>query len=500
MGNSLERNAAKEVHVADVVRHGDKLIVPEQMKYAQAIDLLHRRMKFEEETVELNETFDAFPWDGAHALEAVLVRKFGWAPSETKPGGFFQPPQPPQLVSIEVDAGVYKQIAWGQFSLPTVDGIIDCTTGHKDGGIRFALEATVKRKDEETIKAIFAEVRAELKANSIYRGKAIKLRFRDDNGKALAMPEPKFIDTTVINPAHLIYSREIETAIQTNLFTPIERVADCVANGIPVKRGVMLGGVYGTGKTMAARVASKLAVANGLTFVAIMRADELDDAINFAKLYSDPATVLFCEDIDRALKGERSVRIDDILNTIDGIDSKSQNLITVLTSNHVDNINPAMLRPGRLDAIIEVTPPDEEAVERLIRLYGGDSIDAATDVSDAARELASVQTIPAVIAEVVKRAKLTQLTYQERGTLVTQLSSEALKAAAYTMRTQNELLARASAPKQPKPVLDTVLTDLVRNATHGSVEDGSKGQTLKATVTLANGLGGEINGAVGAPN
>lgn len=492
MSKTLERDAAKEVHVAEIVRHGEKLIIPEQLPYAKAIDLIHRRMKFEEETVELNETFDAFPWDGAHALENVLVAMFGWAPSNTIPGGFFSPPQPPQLISIEVGPGKVKQIAWGQFSLPTVDGTITCGTGRKDGGVRFAIEATVKRKDESTIKDLFERVRAELKRNSIYRGKAIKLRFRDDKGKALAMPEPKFIDTAGIDESHLIYSQEIETAIRVNLFTPIQRVDDCVANGIPVKRGVMLAGPYGTGKTMAARVASKMAVDNGLTFVTITRADELDDAINFAKLYGEPATVLFCEDIDRALNGERSAKIDDILNTIDGIDSKRQNLITVLTSNHADNINPAMLRPGRLDAIIEVTAPDEEACARLIRLYGGTAIDADTDVSEAARELAAVQTIPAVVAEVVKRAKLTQLTYQDRGTLVTKLSSAALKAAAFTMRHQNELLARASAPKEKAPTLDVVFGELVqKNA-------GRSGATVNASVELDNGLSGSIDGKISA--
>jgi transitional endoplasmic reticulum ATPase len=490
MGKTLERDAEKEVHVADVVRHGDKLIVPEQMKLAQAIDLLHRRMKYEEETVELNETFDAFPWDGAHALEAVLVEMFGWAPSETRPGSFFQPPQPPQLITVEVGPGLVKQVAWGMFSLPTVDGLLTCTVGQKDGGIRFALEATVKRKDESTIKNIFALVRAELKANSIYRGKAIKLRFRDDSGKPLPMPEPKFINTAEIDETMLIYSRDIERSIQTNLFTPIERVQDCIANGIPVKRGIMLGGSYGTGKTLAARVASKKAVDNGLTFVCVLRADELDDAINFAKLYSSPATVLFCEDIDRALAGERTVRIDDILNTIDGIDSKNQNLITVLTSNHLDDVNPAMLRPGRLDAIIEVTAPDAEATARLIRLYAGKALEPDVDITSAAERLASVGTIPAVIAEVVKRAKLSQLAMSERGTLVTNLSAEALDDAAFTMRTQNELLARAIAPKDPKPMLDQVLGKIIR--------DNAGDQRISAEVAFPNGSKGQVEGRVAA--
>lgn len=495
-GNSLERNAEKEVAVAEVVRFGDKLVIPEGMKYPVAIDLIHRRMKYEEETVELSETFLAFPWDGAYAFEQVLINTFGWAPSETKPGGFFTPPQPPQLISVEIAPGVHKSVPWGLFSLPTVNGAIECTTNRVDGMVRFALQATVKRKDESTVKKLFADLREYLKTNSIYRGQAIKLRFRNDDGDPLSMPEPKFIDTRLIDPNELIYSREIEQAIDTNLFTPIRRVKDCILNGIPVKRGVLLGGAFGTGKTLGARIAAKHAVEHGLTYITVLRADELQDAINFARLYGDPACVLFCEDIDRALGGERSVKIDDILNTLDGVDSKSLNLITVLTTNNLDNINAAMLRPGRLDAIIEVLPPDAEAVERLIRRVAGPSLDATTDITSACMRLEG--NVPAVLTEVVKRAKLSQLARQEPGTLVTSLTGEALDDAAYTMTRQNELLKRASAPKPGKPSLDEAFSATVRRAVGGGTTDAKDGSALQldAKVQLKNGLEGTVKGEV----
>jgi len=490
-GKSLERDAKKEVSVAEVVRYGDKLVIPEGMKYAAAIDLIHRRMKYEEEVVELNETFAAFPYDGARAFGLVLVDKFGWAPSETKPGGFFRPPQPPQLISVEVAPGKFEQIAWGMFSLPTVDGAIDCGVGSVDGGIRFALSATVKRKDEETIKDLFRLTREKILTDSIYRGKAIKLRFRDDKGNQLAMPEPKFIDTDAIDPNDLIFSREIESSIETNLFTPIKRVRDCIANKIPVKRGVMLGGDYGTGKTMAARIASKYAVEHGLTYVCVLRADELDDAIKFSRLYSDPACVLFCEDIDRTMSGERTVKIDDILNTIDGVDSKSLNLITVLTSNHLENINAAMLRPGRLDAIIEVTPPDAEAVNRLIRRVAGKSLDADTNIDAACEKLAG--NVPAVITEVVKRAKLSQLSRQPEGTLVEKLTGEALDDAAFTMTKQNDLLRRASAPKPGRPDLVEALVGVVREAQSTGPNEAKP--RIDGTVEL-QGMKGKMEGVI----
>ncbi len=484
MSNTLERNPKKEVAVADVVRYGDKLVIPAGMKYPTAIDLIHRRMKYEEETVDLSETFAAFPWDGAYALENVLIEKFGWAPSETKPGGFFTPPEPPQLISVEIAPGQMHTVAWGRFSLPTVNGYIECDVERTDAGIRFKIDARVKRMDEETVKDIFKRVRERLKTHSIYRGQAIKLRFRDDRGNQLPMPQPKFINVDKINRDELIYSKHIEQSIETNLFTPITRVDDIVANGMVVKRGILLYGAYGTGKTLAARIAAKLAVQAGLTYVSVLRADELDDAINFSRLYGKPACVLFCEDIDRAMSGERSVKIDDILNVIDGVDSKDLNLITVLTSNHADTINPAMLRPGRLDAIIEVEAPDAEACERLIRRVAGRAVDESTDVTEAAQHLAG--NVPAVITEVVKRAKLSQLALSPKGTRVEKLTSAALIDAAITMRRQNELLAKAAAPKPGAPTLDLAFAEVVKRNSAGA----SKG--FSGDVELNNGVDGTV--------
>lgn len=459
MGNTLDK-AAPIKAVAEVVRFGEKLILPEKMKIPEAIDLLERRMKYENEEVSVKEVFLAFPQDGAHAMDKVLTDMFGWTPAEATYSFFGK--NPPQMLSVDVDVDKVIQVPWGKFSLPNVNGAVHTGVEIKDGRVCFALTAIVKRDSESTIHEFYGRIRDYLKKHSIYRGKAIKIRFRDEDGDPLEMPEPKFLNTADIKPSNLIYSKDVQNSVEVNLFTPIKRVRDCIANSIPVKRGVLLGGQYGCGKTLAAFVASKYAVENGLTFIYVTRADELSDAINFAKLYGDPAAVLFCEDIDRALAGERTVKIDDILNIIDGIDTKRLNLITVLTTNHLDNINPAMLRPGRLDAIIEVTPPDAEAAERLLRFYGGSAINADEDLTAAAEKLAG--TIPATIAEVVKRAKLARLAELEPGAKVTNLSGTSLDTAAFTMKTQNELLAAAMAPKDPPPTLDGAFREVVAAA------------------------------------
>jgi transitional endoplasmic reticulum ATPase len=449
----------RTIPAADVVRQGEKIILPDLMSTDDAMAVLILHKKYEEEEVRIVETFDAFPYDGACAFDNVLTRTYGFAPAVARETFFG--PQPPQLISVEVGYNEFRQVPWGDIQVPGVSGKLTTTATTKDGRWLFVIVAQVKRTHEGTIKELYEKVRREIKENSIYRGKAVKIRFLDDDGDPVPLPTPKFMDTESIRPEMLVFPDTVMRAIQTSLFTPISRPQDCLANGIPLKRGILLGGDYGTGKTLAAAVASKLAVQAGVTFLYAQRADELPHAVEFCRQYQSPAGVVFCEDIDRALDGERDAEMDNLLNTIDGIDSKSANIIVVLTTNRMENIHPAMLRPGRLDAVINVTAPDAHAAEKLVRLYAGSSLLASEDLSEVGRKLAG--TIPAVIAEVVRRAKLSQLALEKPGALVSKITAEALLDATETMRMQIMLLNRDKNP-EVKDTLRDALNDAVGNS------------------------------------
>jgi transitional endoplasmic reticulum ATPase len=465
--------------VADVERSGEKLIIPSRMTLPGALKLIQQRIEFEEQEYTALATFDVLPADGAVALAAVIERLYGWTPALPIPGFFGD--KPPQMRDVEVAPGKHVQVPWGRMALPNVDGYVETHGTIVRGMACFALAANVKRKDAQAIDDLFAAVRAQVRESSIYRGQAVRVRFTDSDGDSLNEPEVMFIDTSHVSEDDLIFSRDVEAAVRTNLFVPITRARDCLANGIPVKRGVLLGGTFGTGKTLAATVASMLAVRSGITFLYVARAAELAQAIAFAKRYQSPACAIFCEDIDRATGGERSVELDEILNTIDGIDSKDANLIIVLTTNNLDGIHPAMLRPGRLDAVIEVTAPDAEAVQRLLRSYAQGAIAASTDLTAVGHVLAG--TIPAVVAEVVKRAKLAQLGRQEAGSYVVDLSADALLEAARTMQRQMDILKRAEGAGAPRvPDLEAALQESVRKALNGSTETIDETHAIAARI------------------
>lgn len=461
-------DAVKRMTVADVKFSGEALVLPERMGIDAAIDLLKRRKEYEALEVIVQDEFDTFPWDGAVALQRVLKRRFGWAEAVATPSFFGD--SPPAMLPVEVGPGNVIHVPWGRFTLPTIaSGFIETgTKQNKKGRTVLALAGKVKRMHEQYVRDLFDELRREIKEHSIYRGKAVKVQFTDNDGDALSMPIVSFMDTSGIGEHQLVFSRDLQAAVETNLFTPIRRAVDCIANGIPLKRGVLLGGAYGCGKTLAAVVASRIAVDNGITFVYVEKAADLGLAVEFAKQYQSPAAAVFCEDIDRSMSGDRSEDMDTILNIIDGIESKKNNVIVVLTTNALDSINAAMIRPGRLDAVIDITPPNAEAVQRLLRLYGGNAIAPEADLAAVGFELSG--NIPAVIAEVVKRAKLSQLSLQARGTVVSELSPAALLEAARTMTRQIALLNKPAAP--PAPALESSLAAVLHKTLNNGAKDG----------------------------
>lgn len=468
MGQELDNLIRQKV--AGVEKSGEKLIIPAGWSAKQALKFLEERIAYEQEEVKVSETFDVFPWDGAVALHRVLTEVYGWARAVPTPGFFG--PKPPELQTVDLDWDKKIKVVWGRIELPNIKGFVQTDYGQANGRFVFQLAAVVKRESEETVQDLFSKVRAQINKESIYRGKAIKMRFRDDKGKQLPLPEPKFINALAVDEELLVYSDKVMRAIDTNLFTPIKRVNDCILNGISLKRGVLLGGVFGTGKTLGAFVAAKYAVEAGVTFLYVPRADELADAIMFAKQYQSPACVVFCEDIDRVMDGERDVKMDDILNIIDGIDSKYSNIMVVLTTNNMERIHAAMLRPGRLDAVIEVTPPDAKAVQKLLRNYGKGVIAPDADLTAAGEALKG--NIPAVIAEVVKRVKLTQLKFQPEGTRIAQVGGEAVCEAAETLREQIDLLNRRINGEAPIPnPVERALGALITKAVDGQFREAA---------------------------
>jgi hypothetical protein len=382
---------------------GTKLTLPldpSKMSVDEGIEYLVAARKDMMEEVAVNEIVDAFPLEGAAAFSTVLARRYGWAHSVPTPGFFG--PQPPKIVSMPIGVNETRQIMWGSFEVPGIKGRLQTSLGTHNGRHVFMIAGVVLKGSLDEVKLIADEVRRVVREESVYRGQAINL-IMDGNGNIQYNEPPTFMDTSRVDASQVVFGAGLQRQIDTSIFAPLRYTDACRKAGIPLKRGILLEGPYGCGKTLVSYVTAQEATKAGWTYVSIKDARALGEAIKFARLYQ-PA-VVFCEDVDREVSGEaRTHDLDTILNTIDGIESKGTDIMVVLTSNHANTINRAMLRPGRLDAVIHVAPPDAQAAARLVGIYGGMMIVAGQDLAPVGVALAG--KIPAVIREVVERSKL----------------------------------------------------------------------------------------------
>lgn len=403
MSNKNEVSTAKKKGFkgshADIEFKGDKIILPANCTLARGIDMLVEAQKDQESEIRVHEVVNVHPFDGAYCFMQAIRELYGWATTKPTPGFFG--PNPPTYKTIDSDWNKKVEIIWGAFSLPDISGQLQTGYDIEQDTVRFCIQGTVRKKSMPAVARLVALTREWARLHSIYKGKAIILPI-DRDGDYQPMEAPKFFHSDV-EVEDLIFSDDVQEQIDTHILTPIRYSEACRANNIPLSRGILLEGPYGTGKTLTAAAAARVCVENGWTFILLGNARELEHAVKYAMQYS-PAFI-FAEDIDRCVGGQRSEAMDRILNTVDGILKKTGvEIITALTTNNVEGIHPAMLRPGRLDAVISLRKPDAAAAMRLLRKYGGAMLDPNSDLTEAGK--ACEDKIPAVIREIIERSKM----------------------------------------------------------------------------------------------
>lgn len=151
---------------------------------------------------------------------------------------------------------------------------------------------------------------------------------------------------------------------------------------IPWRIGYMLAGIQGSGKSSVARA---LAMSLDIPILAPELAtydDEEFIAFWHSALSQTPCMVLL-EDIDTVYHGRESVKggagFGCLLNCLSGAEG-SDGIFIVCTTNRIEQIDPALLRPGRCDRVIEFTPLDESCRRSLITRILSDCPDAVEGV------------------------------------------------------------------------------------------------------------------------
>uniref|UniRef100_I1QDH2 AAA+ ATPase domain-containing protein n=1 Tax=Oryza glaberrima TaxID=4538 RepID=I1QDH2_ORYGL len=186
--------------------------------------------------------------------------------------------------------------------------------------------------------------------------------------------------------------QEIKEAVELPLTHP-ELYEDI---GIRPPKGVILYGEPGTGKTLLAKAVANSTSATFLRVVGseliqkylgdgpkLVRelfrvADELSPSIVFI----DEIDAVGTKRYDAHSGGEREIQrtMLELLNQLDGFDSRGD-VKVILATNRIESLDPALLRPGRIDRKIEFPLPDIKTRRRIFQQIHTSKMTLADDVN-----------------------------------------------------------------------------------------------------------------------
>jgi cell division protease FtsH len=192
--------------------------------------------------------------------------------------------------------------------------------------------------------------------------------------------------------------------------------------GARIPRGVLLSGPPGTGKTLLARAVAgeagvpffSIAASEFIEAIVGVGASRVRDLFDQAKKVAP--SIIFIDELDaigRARGGsfsaggvdEREQTLNQVLTEMDGFEG-NEGVVVLAATNRPEILDPALLRPGRFDRRVSVSPPDRTGRLQILRVHTR-GVPLASDVDLDAVAAATPGMVGADLANLVNEAALT---------------------------------------------------------------------------------------------
>lgn len=263
--------------------------------------------------------------------------------------------------SIEIEYKVNKKIINDGMMLVTgkdLNFVFACSYfGHDTRKI----ELLVDKQNETKAEKILKDLKDYAKANNYLKNKKIT-------------PDFSFIE---INKNYTWDSVILDTKTKDKIFSNLNVILNNLdiytGNNIAFKRGIILKGVPGVGKTLIGKILCNVSDIT-LLWVTPKHLERSSNISMIGELARELSpTILFLEDIDlygekREMNGDKTL-LGELMNQLDGIE-ENKNVIVIATTNKGDDLEVALRnRPGRFDISIEIPKPDKDCRKKMLEFY-----------------------------------------------------------------------------------------------------------------------------------
>ncbi|HTJ72900.1 MAG TPA: ATP-binding protein [Actinospica sp.] len=266
----------------------------------------------------------------------------------------------------------------------------------------------VVANDPDAARALLAQVRALAVEHSVYRHQVVSFgdeAFGPARGGLLAFhPRPRLGREELILPEGLL------DGIERQIVGVARHREVLLSHGQHLKRGVLLYGEPGVGKTHTVRYLISSLPELTVLILSGPALRYIREACSVARALQP--SLLVIEDVDliaeeRAVHAGSNPLLFQLLNEMDGL-GDDIDVTFLLTTNRADVLERALAsRPGRIDHAAEIPLPDAEGRRRLLKLYQGG---LALDLTDPQRVLDRTDGVTAsFLKELLRRAALMAL-------------------------------------------------------------------------------------------
>lgn len=316
--------------------------------------------------------------------------------------GFGPDAGPQEHVTVQVGERTIVCVAAGLFLIRDDDGplIVSVRASEEHMGPEPNIRVEVMAASREPAEGFLVEVARLMAVHNVYRGRVLEVGGQYGGASLEVRELPKVTREAIVLPEGILERIERHTL---KFGEEADRLRQA---GRHVKRGLLLHGAPGTGKTLTAMYLANRMPDRTVLILTGAGLGAIGPACEMARALAPSMVVM--EDVDLVAlerdEYESSALLFELLNEMDGM-QQDLDVVFLLTTNRPDRLEPALAsRPGRVDMAVELPLPDAEGRRRLITLYSQGLELRATNLPDVIER--SVGASPAFIRELLRRAAL----------------------------------------------------------------------------------------------